>query len=166
MASRIMVNVSFAAETIAQIDRMRVGTPDRPEVKRAAWVAWATEQFIAAHAPAKVPQVPARHRAVARPFPLEDVRRGAEQLAGDAALRPESSAPQTEGPTVLALSEGARLGVARKWAGLSHAALGEATGTSRGMVQRAERATTLDGYPALRAWLERQEQVAKGGASA
>ncbi len=140
-----MVNVSFSNETMTRIDRMRAGTSGRPEVKRAAWVAWATEQFIALCAGERAP--------------VRETKRSR-------VVRVEPTGPETDtrpgGP------EGHRLRAARIKADLSHADLAAGISSakvSRGMVQRAERAATLDGYPALRAWLERQEATAKGDGS-
>ena len=134
-----MVNVSFSSDTIAHIDRFRAATPGRPEVKRAAWVAWATDQWIKSQAPA------------ASKAPRRSIVEERTELRRAVPPPPDH--------------EGARLRAARMRAGLSHGALAQAAsiqgdcgkgGTidgeqvSRGQVQRAERAASLDGYPALR----------------
>ena len=131
-----MVNVSFSNETIALIDRHRVGVHGGPPTKRAAWVAWATKRFIATLAEQEQP-TPKPRKIVRRPAPTTP-------LATPAA---ESIA-----------HEGARLKEARGAAGLAQTALAyvvsvDGVEVSRQQVDRAERAATLDQWPALRAWL-------------
>lgn len=163
-----MINVSFPDDVVAQIDSARASGPGRPEVKRAAWVAWATAQFIAEHSrewERPVAKLPLRRRnAVYSPPRLLDARPVPHAQAEGTALA--AAREQTEGD---------RLRAARLKTGLTHEAMGEACASvsdgprtyaalSRGQVQRAERAATLDQWPALRAWLEGQERAAKGDA--
>lgn len=140
MSDKTMVNVSFPNEVLAQIDRHRAGGRGRPEVKRAAWVAWATAQFIATLGEQEKPP----SRSVEGP----KTKALRELVAADAAGL-----------------EGARLRAARETAGLTQPELAaalssESVTVSRNQIHRAERALHLDGYPALRAWLQAQEMKA------
>lgn len=120
---------------VAELDRQRAATEERGEVSRNAHAVFLLERALMA-------------RAAPAAKPRKIIRRGAEQLARDAAPAPEN--------------EGARLRAARDAAGLTQPQLAEKlTGdvghVSRNQIHRAERAASLDGYPALRAWLQAQE---------
>lgn len=140
-----MVNIYLEDASLAKVDRLRAGTPTSPGASRNAYCSWLVTQALAGIPDTKAPK--------AKP-----PRSTLHILATPAAEA--------------ALHEGARLRAARIAAGLSHEALAESVSNgiaadperarsvppvSRGQVQRAERAGALDGYPALRAWLEGQE---------
>lgn len=134
------VSLYLPAGVLAELDRQRMATSERGEVTRSQHAAFLLERALRERA---MPSPPKPPKIVARPFQASP---NAAEQARDAAA-----------------GEGARLRSARLAAGLTVEALAaqlssENVSVSRGQVQRAERAASLDGYPALRAWLQAQEK--------
>jgi len=130
------VGIALRDETVARIDALCAPTATSPRLTRSAYAAWLVERAVAA-----MPE-PGR-RTVARSHPEK-------AATASRALATPSAIPLPR--------EGAKLKAARAVAGLSQPALGALCGgMSRVAVQRAEASATLNAWPALGAWLERQE---------
>jgi hypothetical protein len=132
---KIVVSTQLEADVVAKLDAMIPDRPDGPGAKsRANALAWVVNRWAATvNAPAAKPR----------------------EIVRAASLRPPVAAID---PT----REGTRLKAARIAAGLTQPALGIAAGrdgvaVSRPQVERAERAASLDAWPALRAWLAEHE---------
>ncbi len=135
---------------IAELDRQRAANADRDELTRNAHAVFLLSRALRERAVSST--TASRRPATAGPrrrVPLEQVPMG-----------------DTRGTPFE--TEGARLKAARVDAGLTQTLLAVAVSagsgpnsapTSRQQVDRAERAATLDGYPALRAWLQGQAKA-------
>jgi hypothetical protein len=148
--SKVLVSVHLEPEQVAKLDRLAKGSGVTAPTTRSKQAG-----FMLARAIDAVDEGAAKPRKIiARPFPKD----GATVLVTHPAMEMASKAMAAE-------HEGAHLKAARVAAGLTQPGLAAAVSSesvqvSRPQVERAERAASLDAWPALRAWLLEYEAKA------